>query len=131
MQRKRGSSPKLVLWNNALVNALSTRSFAESLGDMAWRGRLVENAVGAYLCASLKSVEHTVTYWREGGHEVDFVVARGRNIWAIEVKSGRNGKAAGLTRFRTRYPEAKALLVGAQGIPLTEFFSKPVEVWLG
>jgi len=65
------------------------------------------------------------------GDVVDFVVARGRNIWAIEVKSGRNGKAAGLTRFRTRYPEAKALLVGAQGIPLTEFFSKPVEVWLG
>jgi hypothetical protein len=27
-QRKRGSSPKLILWNNALVNALSTRTFA-------------------------------------------------------------------------------------------------------
>jgi predicted AAA+ superfamily ATPase len=130
VQRKRGSSPKLVLWNNALVNALSTRSFADSLGDTAWWGRLVENAVGAHLCASLKPVEHTVTYWREVGHEVDYVVSRGRRIWAIEVKSGRSGKAAGLARFRTRYPEAEALLVGAQGIPLMEFFSKPVEVWL-
>jgi predicted AAA+ superfamily ATPase len=130
VQRKRGSSPKLVLWNNALVNALSTRSFADSIGDTAWWGRLVENAVGAHLCASLKPVEHTVTYWREGGHEVDYVVSRGRRIWAIEVKSGRSGKAAGLARFRTRYPEAEALLVGAQGIPLMEFFSKPVEVWL-
>jgi len=130
VQRKRGSSPKLVLWNNALVNALSTRSFADSLADTAWWGRLVENAVGAHLCASLKPVEHTVTYWREGAHEVDYVVSHGRKIWAIEVKSGRSGKAAGLARFRTRYPEAKALLVGAQGIHLAEFFSKPVEVWL-
>jgi predicted AAA+ superfamily ATPase len=113
-----------------LVNALSTRSFAESLADTVWWGRLVENAVGACLCGNLNSVEHTVTYWREGAHEVDFVVSRGRDIWAIEVKSGRSGKALGLTRFRNRYPEAKALLIGVQGIPLLEFFSKPVDVWL-
>ena len=130
VQRKRGSSPKLILWNNALVNALSTRSFADSLADTIWWGRLVENAVGAHLCNSLTSVEYSVTYWREGDHEVDFVIARGRDIWAIEVKSGRSGKAAGLTRFRDRYPEAQTLLVGAQGIPLEEFFSKNIEGWL-
>jgi len=49
------------------------------------------------------------------------VVARGRDVWAIEVKSGRSGKASGLTRFRDRYPEARALLVGGQGIPLETF----------
>ncbi len=130
VQRKRGSSPKLVLWNNALVNALSTRSFSESLADTVWWGRLVENAVGAYLCGNLNSVEHTLSYWREGAHEVDYVVSRGRKIWAIEVKSGRSGKPAGLARFRNRYPKATALLVGAHGIPLAEFFSKPVKAWL-
>jgi predicted AAA+ superfamily ATPase len=130
LQRKRGSSPKLVLWNNALVNALCTRSFAEALADTVWWGRLVENAVGAYLCGNLISVEHTLSYWREGGHEVDFVVSRNRDIWAIEVKSGRGGKSAGLARIRNRYPAAKALLVGAQGIPLVDFFSKPVKTWL-
>lgn len=129
-QRKRGSSPKLVLWNNALVNALSTRSFADALGDTIWWGRLVENAVGAHLCNSLNSVEYTVTYWREGDHEVDFVVARGRDVWAIEVKSGRSGKASGLARFRLRYPEARVLLVGGAGIPLEEFFVKDVGAWL-
>jgi predicted AAA+ superfamily ATPase len=129
-QRKRGSSPKLVLWNNALVNALSTRTFADALGDTIWWGRLVENAVGAYLCNGLHSVEYEITYWREGGHEVDYVVARGRDVWAIEVKSGRSGKASGLTRFRDRYPEARALLVGAQGIPLEAFFSKDPTSWM-
>ncbi|MBP7867046.1 MAG: ATP-binding protein [Acidobacteria bacterium] len=130
VQRKRGSSPKLVLWNNALVNALSTQSFAGSLADTAWWGRLVENAVGAHLCNSLISVEYSVTYWREGNYEVDYVVSRGREVWAIEVKSGSSGKASGLNRFRTRYPVAEALLVGAQGIPLAEFFSKPAGAWL-
>jgi predicted AAA+ superfamily ATPase len=75
-------------------------------------------------------VEYTLTYWREGGHEVDFVVVRGRDVWAIEVKSGRSGKTAGLSRFRQRYPEARALLVGGSGIPLEEFFSRDPQVWL-
>lgn len=130
VQRKRGSSPKLVLWNNALVNALSTRNFADSLADTIWWGRLVENAVGAHLCNSLNSVEYSVSYWREGDYEVDYVVSRSRDIWAMEVKSGSSGKAAGLSRFRSRYPDAKALLVGAQGIPVEEFFIKPPQAWL-
>jgi predicted AAA+ superfamily ATPase len=129
-QRKRGSSPKLVLWNNALVNALSTRTFADALSDTIWWGRLVENAVGAYLCNGLHSVEYEITYWRQGDHEADYVVARGRDVWAVEVKSGRSGKASGLVRFRERYPEARALLVGGQGIPLEAFFSKDSKSWL-
>ena len=91
---------------------------------------MVENAVGAHLCNTLHSVEYTVTYWREGNHEVDFVVARGRDVWALEVKSGRSGKTSGLTRFRTRYPRARALLVGGQGIPLEMFFSRDAASWL-
>lgn len=130
LQRKRGSSPKLVLWNNALVNALSTRSFADSLNDTVWWGRLVENAVGAHLCNSLNSVEYGITYWRDGNNEVDFVVSRGRDVWAIEVKSGRTGKKADLTRFRNRYPDARTLLVGGQGIPLVEFFNRDMASWL-
>lgn len=129
-QRKRGSSPKLVLWNNALVNALSTRTFADALGDTIWWGRLVENAVGGHLCNSLNSVEYSVTYWRERDHEVDFVVARGNDVWAIEVKSGRSGKASGLNRFRDRYPDAHALLIGGQGIPLADFFGGEAGQWL-
>ena len=129
-QRKRGSSPKLVLWNNALVNALSTRNFTDALGDTIWWGRLVENAVGGHLCNSLNSVEYTVTYWRERDHEVDFVVVRGNDIWVIEVKSGRSAKTSGLSRFRARYPEARALLAGGPGIPLADFFSRDAGDWL-
>jgi len=129
-QRKRGSSPKLVLWNNALVNALSTRNFARSTADPIWWGRLVENAVGAHLCNSLHPAEYTITYWRKGIHEVDYVVSSGHTVWALEVKSGRSRSTIGLERFRSRYPHAKTLLVGEQGIPLEEFFlSDPNELF--
>jgi uncharacterized protein len=121
-KRKRGSSPKLVLWNNALVNALSTQDFTQSAADPVWWGRLVENAVGSHLCNGLHPAEHTITYWREGMHEVDYVVSAGRGVWALEVKSGRARSVGGLERFKSRYPRAKTLLVGGQGIPLREFF---------
>lgn len=129
-QRKRGSSPKLVLWNNALINALSTRTFDASIGDSIWWGRLVENAVGACLCSSLNSIEYTVTYWRKGNHEVDYIIARGADIRAIEVKSGAGKKLSGLASFRSQYPEAKSLIVGGPGIPLEEFFIKDTAQWL-
>src|SRR5262249_27512981 len=43
--RLRASSPKLVVWNNAIVTAMSHRSFSETLARPELWGRLVENAV--------------------------------------------------------------------------------------
>lgn len=127
--RKRGSTPKLVLWNNALVNALSLRSCDEAMADGAWWGRLVENAVGAHLLNGLQGPEWSVTYWRDGDSEVDFVVAHGARIWALEVKSGRPGKTGGLEKFRRRYPMAKVWLIGGGGMPLEGFFARPAADW--
>jgi len=129
-QRKRGSSPKLVLWNKALVNALSTRTFDSSIADSIWWDRLVENAVGACLCNSLNSIEYSITYWRDGNYEVDYVVARGADIRAIEVKSGVGGKLSGLSRFLSCYPDARPLIIGGPGIPLEDFFSRDATHWL-
>jgi predicted AAA+ superfamily ATPase len=127
--RQRASSPKWVLWNNALVNAVATRSPAEVGSDPTWRGRLVENAVGAHLLNHLPPLNYTVTYWRQASHEVDFVVTAGSNSWAIEVKSGRAGKTGGIQAYRRRHPEARPLVVGGGGLPLDEFFlSSPEEL---
>lgn len=128
--RKRGSSPKLILWNNALINALSSRTFQEAVGDTSWWGRLTENAVGAHFSNGLSGTSHTLTYWRDGDKEVDFVLAKGPSIWAIEVKSGRSGKMSGMERFRAKYPRAKSLVVGGTGISLEKFFSELPELWL-
>jgi len=127
--RKRGSSPKLILWNNALVNAPSLKSYAEAFADGAWWGRLVENAVGAHLLNHLQGPQWSLGYWRDAGEEVDFVVSHGAHTSAIEVKSGRSGKTSGMGAFRRRYPKAKLWLVGETGIPLAEFFSRPAAEW--
>jgi uncharacterized protein len=128
--RQRASSPKLVLWNNALVHAMSRRTIPEAMADGPWWGRLVENAVGAHLLCHLPAVEASVGYWRDGNKEVDFVVSAGRQTLAMEVKSGRAGKCSGLEAFRARCANARPLLIGGNGIPLGEFFRLPPEVWL-
>jgi hypothetical protein len=127
--RKRGSSPKLLLWNNALVSALGLRTRKEAVADRTWWGRLVENAVGAHLLNGLPAADFGVTYWRDGDHEVDFVITRGTKIWAIEVKSGRPGQLSGVGAFKQRYPKANVWLVGGGGVNLEEFFLRPATDW--
>lgn len=47
--RKRGSSPKLLVLNTALMSALSSFSYKEAIYDRQYWGRLTETAVGAHL----------------------------------------------------------------------------------
>lgn len=127
--RKRGSSPKLILWNNALVSATALLSFEQALADGGWWGHLVENAVGAHLLNHLQGSPWSVAYWRKGGEEVDFVVSRGARTWAIEVKSGRGRKTSGLSAFKRQYPKAEVWVVGGGGVSLEDFFAGDVQRW--
>lgn len=123
--RQRGSSPKLVLWNNALATAVAHLDPAQLAADATRRGRLVENAVGAHLLNHLPPAAGTVHYWRDGPSEVDYVVKTPRHLWALEVKSGRAGRVSGLAAFQRKNPHARALIIGGGGIPLEEFFATP------
>jgi len=125
--RSRGSTPKLIGWNNALINALDLRTFEEAREDGAWWGRLIENAVGAHFLNHLPRPTYAVSWWREGNDEVDFIIQGGKKTWAIEVKSGRSGSAAGLEVFRRAHPAAKSLLIGTGGMSLEEFFTADPE----
>ncbi len=121
--RTRGSSPKLVLWNDALVTAVGLRSFAETRADSALWGRLVENAVGAHLLGRLEDPIYEVTYWRERNQEVDYVVRAGTRVWALEVKSGRPARLPGLEAFLRSHKKAVPLVIGSGGLPLAEFLA--------
>lgn len=122
--KRRGSSPKLVVWNNALVSAVAGYRFEQARDDRAWWGRLVENAVGGHLVSGLQGVGE-VGWWRDRDQEVDFVVTVGLRRFAIEVKSGRRQGAGGVDAFTARYPGSTPMIVGTGGIPLEEFFSTP------
>lgn len=121
--RKRGSSPKLILWNNALINGISLKDYDQTFSDSSLWGRIVENAVGAHLLNKLSGSSVSITYWRKGNDEVDFVLNAGEQVIALEVKSGRPGRVSGLDAFRKQYPKAEAVIIGANGISLEEFFN--------
>ena len=127
----KASSPKLNVYNTAYLSALSNYSFADAKADRVFWGRLVESAVGAHLLNS--STGNTrVHYWRQGNSEVDFVLRSGPRLVAIEVKSGaRLRSARGMKDFASRCSPLKCLVVGADGIPLSEFLSVPAGHWFG
>jgi predicted AAA+ superfamily ATPase len=124
--RSRGSSPKLAVWNNALVTAIGSHPFAAARADGGVWGRLVENGVAAHLLNGLCGSDVEITWWREGAAEVDFVLAHGARVLAIEVKSGRGrgaGARQGLDVFLHRHRGARGLIVGTGGLPLEELFA--------
>ena len=80
--RQRGSSPKLVALDTALVTAMAGLSPERIAADPQARGRLVETAVGAHLVATAER-NMEVTWWREGDREVDYVLAGRSGVLAI------------------------------------------------
>ena len=129
--RQRGSSPKLQVLNTALMTAPSVRSFKDVKQDTDFWGRLVESAVGATLANGLKGKSVDLFYWSGRNREVDFVLSRGKNLVAIEVKSGRRKTALpGIEAFSKEFNVKRKILVGAQGIELEEFLLTPLEEWL-
>ncbi|MDE2793469.1 MAG: DUF4143 domain-containing protein, partial [Gemmatimonadota bacterium] len=123
------SSPKLNVLNTALMTMPLTGSFDETRADRTLWGRIVESAVGAHL-HNTAGRKARLYHWREGPHEVDFVLSRGPNLKGIEVKSGAGaGRRRGRVAFRERFPGARTLLVGARGVPLEDFLSQSAVYW--
>ncbi len=129
--RSRASSPKLQVLDTALLSALSGYTFEEARADREFRGRLVESAVGAHLANAAAAGLCELFYWRDRNREVDFVVRAGRRMTAIEVKSGRTSDTLpGMEAFAASFKPQRKLLVGADGIPVEEFLTRPVAEWL-
>ena len=121
--RTKASSPKFSVFNNSLMTVLSPYSFDEQRNDPAKWGRIVESAVGAHLLATAKEAGIDVLYWNVGIQEVDYVLRKGELLVAIEVKSAVTESVSGMREFLKRRPDAKAYLIGGQGMPLAQFFT--------
>ena len=129
--RRRASSPKLQVFNTALITAQAGVTLDQVRADRAFRGRLIESAVGAHLANAAAVGDCEVHYWRERNREVDFVVRRGRTLAAIEVKSGRAPDTLpGMAAFSDAFGPARQLLVGGDGIDVGSFLATPVTEWL-
>ena len=128
--RQRGSSPKLLVLNTALLGASSGLSFEVARADPRLWTRLAETAVGAHLAHhGVRGVE--LGYWRAGSQEVDYVVARrGGAPLAFDLALGPRSSSSGFAAFARLNPDARRLVVGARGIDLEEFLSEPASHWL-
>jgi len=121
--RKRASKPKFQVHNNALLTASQNESFDIVRKDSKEWGRFVESAVGAHLINSGLKYRFNVYYWNQGNYEVDYVIEKGNNIVAIEVKSGKDSASTGLSLLNNEFHLRGLYTVGTDGIPFEQFLS--------
>ena len=122
-------TPKLNVLNTALMSAVCGYSFDEARADRSHWGRLVESCVGAHILNTASS-RTQIKYWRDKGHEVDFVLQRGPHLVGVEVKSGQAPvEVRGLAEFERRFQPARTVVVGDSGVPLHEFLALPPDHW--
>jgi len=124
--RRKSSSPKLLVLNTALMSAISGFSFEDAKRRFEFWGRLVESSVGASIANAARGRSVELSYWLSRNKEVDFLLSKGDDVVAIEVKSGRKKTTLpGLEAFSKEFPTKRKLLIGSQGIPLEAFLSLP------
>ncbi len=121
--RQRASKPKFQVYNTALWSAQQGYSFNQLQMEPKIWGRLVESTVGAHLMNAAMAESIDVYYWREKNEEVDFILKKDDELIALEVKSGKNTSAKGISAFSKLYPTKKKLLVGGDGLTIEEFLS--------
>lgn len=128
--RRRSSSPKWLPLNTGLMTALSNRSLEQWREDPEAWGRLVETALGAHLVNQGLSNGYETYYWRQGNWEVDFVLRKGNQLLALEVKSGkRRTSRPGLDAFAKAHRSARTLVVGGPELSLQDFLETPLSRW--
>jgi len=129
--RKRSSSPKFQVHNNALISAQRNEYFEEIKKQPAEWGRMVESSIGAHLLNSSLVEGYKIFYWRHRNDEVDFVLEKRGKVIGLEVKStGLITGTSGMAAFSKMYKPDKVLMVGAGGMPWQEFLKiSPVSLF--
>ncbi len=127
---RRSSSPKFLVNNTALFSAMSSLTFKKALSDSTGWGRVIESAVGAHFLNCAYKTNLKVYYWRQGDHEVDFVLEYQGKIIAIEVKSGKRTVNNGIEIFRKAFSPDKILLIENSGLSWREIVKfNPLELF--
>jgi len=128
--RIRASSPKFQVYNMALQSAQQPLTFGQVRENPEMWGRWVESAIGAHLLNYARTGQLKLLYWRQGNHEVDFVLEYKNEVIGLEIKTGRSRALGGMEIFRRLFDPKKVLLIGNSGIPWQEFLQiDPLELF--
>jgi len=112
--RKRSSSPKWQVMNNALLSATPGIGFKACMGSGKLWGHWIESAVGCHLIAHRGS-DLQIYYWNESNAEVDFVLSWNNKVIGLEVKSNRD-KVTGLQKFSKNFTPQKIYQLDDRGL---------------
>lgn len=126
--RKYNSIPKFQVYNSALRNVYADEDFIDAIQNPKSWGRYVESAIGAYLVSQAQIIGYKVYYWRDKSDEVDYVLTYRNRKVAIEVKSGRRTKNAGIVKFAQLYHPYRTIIVGSGGLSAEEFLTMDLTV---
>ena len=78
--------------------------------------------------SNFEELSNYLRNWREGDKEVDFILTLGDSITAIEVKSGHESpRRSGLDSFISQFHPQRILLVGKDGLSLSDFLQMPLK----
>jgi uncharacterized protein len=119
--RRRSSSPKWQVMNNALLSAISGADFKSVKSQPALWGKWVESAVGCHLIAHRGS-DLQIFYWNESSSEVDYVLKWNDKVIGIEVKSAR-GKVTGLNQFMKQFNPHKVYQLDERSLSWQQFIA--------
>lgn len=117
--RKKNSSPKWQVMNNALLSVTLGKSYDQVRTDPKLWGKFVESAVGSHLI-SYRGDDMEIFYWNESNAEVDFVLKWNNLLIGLEVKSSHN-KVTGLQKFSRQFNPHKIYQLDDRGLSWQEF----------
>jgi len=106
-----------------LLAASQNNSFDSTCKNPKEWGRFAESAVGTHLINSGLKFRFNVYYWNQRGYEVDYIIVKGNDIVALEVKSGRDITNVGLSLFNDYFHPRGLYTIGTDGIPFEQFLS--------
>ena len=119
--QSKNSSPKLQVYNNALISAYNGDGFAFNKNNSALWGRWIENIIGTHLINHSTVGAFELFYWRHVNYEVDFIIKKGSQLIAIEVKCGLTLKSSGIIAASKQFNFTKTFLIGIDGINWKKF----------
>jgi uncharacterized protein len=128
--RKRSSSPRFQIHNNALLSAQKNEYYNEIIQMPDKWGHVIESSVGAHIINHSIAENYSVYYWRERNSEVDFVLERRGKVIALEVKSNDSEISKGLEVFNHKFKPDKLYLITNRGLSWKELLKiNPVELF--
>ncbi len=114
-------SPKIFLADSGIASHLGGVTEMDVTSDEPLRGALYETYVFQNLDGILgaRMPKRELFFWSvQGRHEVDFVISRGRELVAIEVKTAstfQERDLGGLEAFASRTPRVRAAILAYNG----------------